>query len=83
MVGCNLERPIYPSIRGNLIPSGFIKFCRVSKGRYNIEKKIYALCDRGGLIPANFLGFLRNSIVYLRTGCNLAKSISALVSGET
>ena len=76
------EVHIHPSARENLISAGFIKFGRVPKGVYNIDKAIYNLCTLGGLIPAKFPWIFWNSVVYVMgAGCNLEKAISALSSG--
>ena len=46
---------IHPSLRGDLISAGFLKFGRLpERGAYNAENKIYILGAGRGLIPAIF-----------------------------
>ena len=48
------EVHIRPSLRGDLISAGVLKFGRLPKAGYNLAKKIYILGTGGGLIPAKF-----------------------------
>ena len=58
---------IHPSLRGDLISAGFLKFGRLPNVRGdNIDIKIYILGAWLGLSPANSPGRFRDSVVYLR-----------------